>query len=117
MFGIRPRGCRRGHASRLPCERRCADRSAEIEGEDLVVPITTELHRHQRQQHGLAGAGRPHDQRVADIADVERETNGVEPSVLPKKSGGALKCSSRAGPAQTAESGIMCARFNVETGG
>ena len=29
--------------------------------------------------------------------------NGVEPSVLPNRSGGAWKCSSLAGPAQTAE--------------
>src|SRR3546814_5670695 len=37
--------------------------------------------------------------------------NGVEPSVLPKSSGGAPKCSSRSGPAHTADRGIMWARF------
>ena len=54
-------------------ERRGADRAAEIEGEDLRAGVAAELQRHQRQQHALAGAGRADDQRVADIADMERE--------------------------------------------
>ena len=54
-------------------ERRGADRAAEVEGEDLVVAVAAELHRHQRQQHRLAGAGRADDQRVADIADMQAE--------------------------------------------
>ena len=54
-------------------ERGGADRAAEIEGEDLRARVAAKLQRHQRQQHGLAGAGRPHDQRVADIADMERK--------------------------------------------
>jgi len=33
--------------------------TAEIEGEDLVVAVAAELHRHQRQQHRFARAGRP----------------------------------------------------------
>jgi hypothetical protein len=37
--------------------------------------------------------------------------------VRAKKSGGAEKCSSLSGPAQTAGDGIMWARFRVETGG
>ena len=99
-------------------ERGRADRAAEIEGEDLRAGIAAELQRHQRQQHALAGAGRADDQRVADIADMEAEKrNGVDPSVRAKNSGGAWKCSSRSGPAQTAENGIMCARLSVETGG
>jgi hypothetical protein len=48
-----------------------ADRAAEIEGEDLRARIAAELQRHERQQHGLAGAGRPDDQRMADIADMK----------------------------------------------
>ena len=54
-------------------ERGRADRAAEIEGEDLGAGIAAELQRHQREQHALAGAGRADDQRVADIADMERE--------------------------------------------
>ena len=54
-------------------DRRGADRAAEIEGEDLVVAVAAELHRHQRQQHRFAGAGRADDQRVADVADMQAE--------------------------------------------
>ena len=53
-------------------ERGGPDAAAEVEGEDLRAGIAAELQRHQRQQHALAGAGRPDDQRVADIADMER---------------------------------------------
>ena len=49
------------------------DRPAKVEGEDLRVRIAPELQRHQRQQHALAGAGRAHDQRMADVADMEGE--------------------------------------------
>ena len=35
----------------------------------------------------------------------------------PKNNAGAPRCSSRCGPAQTADNGIMCARLSVETGG
>ena len=54
-------------------ERGRPDRAAEIEGEDLGARIAAELQRHQRQQHGLAGAGRTDHQRVADVADMEGE--------------------------------------------
>ena len=54
-------------------ERRGPDAAAEVEGEDLRPGITAELQRHQRQQYALARAGRPDDQRVADIADMEAE--------------------------------------------
>jgi hypothetical protein len=47
---------------------------------------------------------------------MKENRNGVEPSVLPN-SRGAPKCSSRSGPAHTAESGIMWARLSVEIGG
>jgi hypothetical protein len=57
-------------------ERRCSDRAAEIKREDLGVPIPAELKRHERQQHRLAGAGRTHNQGVADIADMERKPEG-----------------------------------------
>ena len=73
-------------------ERGGADRAAEVEGEDLCAGVAAELQRHQRQEHALAGAGRADDQGVADITDMEAEAGtGVEPSVLPKKSGGALQ--------------------------
>ena len=71
---IRPRGCRRDRASRRPS--RCAAVRIEppkVEREDLVVPVAAKLHRHQREQHRLAGAGRADDQRVADIADVQAQ--------------------------------------------
>ena len=54
-------------------ERGRADRAAEVEGEDLASRIAAELQRHQRQQHGLAGAGRTDHQRMADIADMQRK--------------------------------------------
>ena len=41
--------------------------------------------------------------------------NGVEPRVSAIISGGALRCRFLSGPAHTAETGIMCARFKVCT--
>ena len=57
-------------------ERRRPDRAAEIEGKNLRAGIAAKLQGHQRQQHAFAGAGRPNDQSVADVADMERETEG-----------------------------------------
>ncbi len=57
-------------------ERRRPDRAAEIEGENLRAGIAAKLQGHQSQQHAFAGAGRPDDQRVADVADMQRETEG-----------------------------------------
>ena len=54
-------------------ERRRADRSAEVKGEDLGARIAPELQGHQRQQHALAGASRSDDQGVAHVADMETE--------------------------------------------
>src|SRR5258708_37663891 len=51
-----------------------ADRAAEVESKNLIVRIAPELQRHQRQQHGLAGAGRANHEGVADIADMERKS-------------------------------------------
>src|SRR6516162_7819527 len=97
---------------------RCgANRAAEVESKNLIARIAPELQRHQRQQDRLARAGRADDKGVADIADMKRETERCRAVGLAKNSGGAPKCSSRAGPAQTADNGIMCARFSVETGG
>lgn len=64
-------------------DRSRADAAAEIEGEDLRVLVAAKLHRHQCKQHRLAGAGRPDDEGVPDIADMKENRNGVEPSVLP----------------------------------
>ena len=60
-------------------ERGRTDRAAEVEGEDLATGIAAELQRHQRQQHGLAGAGRTHHQRVADIAHMKRKSETASP--------------------------------------
>ena len=43
--------------------------------------------------------------------------NGVAPSVRVTISGGPSRCSFFSGPAHTADTGIMCARFSVETMG
>ena len=52
-------------------ERGGADAAPEVEGKDLRPRIAAELHRHQREQHRLARAGRPDDRHMADIADME----------------------------------------------
>jgi hypothetical protein len=57
-------------------DRRRPDRPAEIKGKNLRVSITPELKAHQRQQHAFPGAGWPDDQCVADVADMERKTEG-----------------------------------------
>ena len=99
-------------------ERGSTDRAAEIEGEDLGAGIAPELQRHQRQQHALAGAGRADDQGVADIADMEGEAGTASsPRSWRRRAAVRPRCSSRSGPAQTAENGIMCARLSVEIGG
>lgn len=41
-----------------------------VEDEHLGTDIASELQRHQRQQHGLAGPGGSDDQHVADVADM-----------------------------------------------
>ncbi len=38
--------------------------------------IAPKLQGHQRQQHAFSGAGRPNDHGVADVPDMERETEG-----------------------------------------
>jgi hypothetical protein len=43
--------------------------------------------------------------------------NGVAPSVRVTISGGPSRCVLRSWPAHTADTGIMCARFSVETMG
>ena len=53
-----------------------ADRAPEIEGEDLGSRVAAELQRHEREENRFARPGRPDHQRVADIADVEREAEG-----------------------------------------
>src|SRR3546814_17764633 len=44
------------------------NRAPKVEGEDLIVGIAAVLHCHQRQQHRLAGAGRPAYIRMGDLA-------------------------------------------------
>src|SRR6266403_5954928 len=50
-----------------------AYRTAKIKGEDLGVWIASELERHQRQQHRLAGTRWPDHQCMADVADMKRK--------------------------------------------
>jgi hypothetical protein len=68
-------------------ERGGADRAAEVEGEDLRR-VAPELQSHQRQQHGLARAGRADDQRVADIADMKGKPERGRAFGLAEKQGG-----------------------------
>src|SRR3546814_20024654 len=64
------------------------NRAPKVEGEDLIVGIAAELHCHQPQQHRLAGAGRPDDQRMADIADMKGKTERGRASGLSITQGG-----------------------------
>ena len=57
-------------------------RAALVEGCDARVPVAPELRRDQREKRRFAGAGRPEDERVADVGDVE-----IEP-----ERGGAGRC-------------------------
>src|SRR3546814_17875354 len=68
--------------------RRHPNGAPKVEGEDLIVGIAAELHCHQRQQHRLAGAGRPDDQRMADIADMKGKTERGPAFGLAIKQGG-----------------------------
>ena len=65
-----------------------ADRAAEIEGEDLVMRIAPELHRHQGEQHRFARTGRADDQRVSDIADMKGKAERGRAFGLAVKQGG-----------------------------
>ena len=60
-------------------ERRGADRTAKVEGEHLGLVIAAELQRHESQQHGLARSRGADDERMADIADMEREPERRRP--------------------------------------
>src|SRR3546814_3169471 len=44
-----------------------------VEDVDLRVRVAPELERDQREQDGLAGAGRPDHQHVPDITDMGRQ--------------------------------------------
>src|SRR3546814_17941952 len=63
------------------------NRAPKVEGEDLIVGIAAELHCHQRQQHRLAGAGRPDDQRMADLAAMKGKTERGRAFGLARKQG------------------------------
>ncbi len=54
-------------------ERCCADRTAEIESEDLAAEVTAELQRHEGEKHGFARPCWADDERVADITDMQRQ--------------------------------------------
>ena len=69
-------------------ERGCPDRSPEIESENLAAIIAAKLQRHQRQQHGLARAGRADDKRMADVADMKGKPERCRTLGLAVKQGG-----------------------------
>src|SRR5260370_7587750 len=48
--------------------------TTEIKRKDLRVRVTPELQRHQRQQHRFARPRRSHHKGMADVADVQRES-------------------------------------------
>src|SRR5260221_916868 len=81
-------------------ERRGADRTAEVKGEDLTIPIAPELRRHQLEQNRLAGAGRADDERVADVANMQREAEWCRAFSLAEEERRGLKMliSYRSGP-------------------
>jgi hypothetical protein len=54
-------------------ERRGPRGAAFVEQDDLRVLVAAELERQHRQQHRFAGAGRADHDRVADVADMERQ--------------------------------------------
>ena len=100
-------------------ERRRADRAAEVEGEDLGTPDS-------------AGTAAPSAPAARDLPAPVGPTTSVWPTSptwsekperrrafgLARRAAAAPpRCSSRSGPAHTAESGIMWARLRVETGG
>ena len=97
-------------------ERRRPDRPAEVEGEDLRARIAPELQAISASST-FTRARRSNDEGVADIADMQRKAERRRAFRTGKKSGGPSRCSSRSGPAQTAEKGIMWARLRVEIGG
>ena len=68
---LRRRGRRRGRASRRPSPARQRGYCRRNRRQRPGRPVAPELQRHQRQQHGLAGAGRADDQGVTDVADME----------------------------------------------
>ena len=95
-------------------ERCRPDRAAEVEGENLAAPVAPELQRHERQQHRFAGAGRTDDKRMADIADVQGKPERGRAFGLAEHAAAARQdARRRSGPAHTARSGIMWARFSV----
>ena len=99
-------------------ERRGPDRTAEVEGEDLgardsggtAAPSAPAARSCPRRSGRRSGCGR-HRRHAARSGTASSLPSG-------RRTAAALrKCSSRSGPAQTAENGIMCARLSVEIGG
>src|SRR3546814_4756909 len=53
-----------------------------VEDVDLRVRVAPELERDQREQDGLAGAGRPDHQHVPDLTDMGRQRSEEHTSEL-----------------------------------
>ena len=99
-------------------ERGGADRAAEVEGEDLragdsggTAAPSAPAARSCRRRSGRRSACGRHRRHGARSGTASSLRSARRRAAAPSR------CSSRSGPAQTAESGIMCARFSVETGG
>ena len=106
----------RARCSRRPWPAPPPARAAAVEEDDLGADEAAELQGEQRQQHGFAGAGRARRISVWPTSPTCRSSrNGVLPRVSVIISGGAFRCRLASGPAHTADTGIMWARFRVCT--
>ncbi len=99
-------------------EDRGSHRAPHVEGEDARAAVAAELHRQRGKQDRLAHASRPRDQRVAHVADVRHqpERRGAVGARDDQRRAVEMVVLLRPGP-HTADTGIMCARFSVETMG
>ena len=93
------------------------DGIAAVKSEDLGAWISEPLGRDQTERGRLAGSGRPDNQRVAEVGDMQIEAEGSRPGGRGKQSGGLFFGISADGfsrrPAQTEVIGSMSARFSV----
>ena len=89
-----------------------------VEDEDACFRVALPLQREQGEESALAGAGRADDEGVADVADEEVESERGIAAGAAVDVGGAdaahlAEVGALVSPAQTAETGISCARLTV----
>ena len=113
-------GLRAGKVIELPAQRlrQHPDRVAAVESENLCARIAEPLRRDQSERRRFAGAGRPDDQRVAEIGNMQVEAErGRAAGRRVQQAAGCSSASGRSGfsrrPAHTEVIGIMSARFSV----